>query len=85
MNERTELIIRKALEVLHNMPDGQCLEGVLKSSIDLLVKPNALWSEFNDAMHFAEQNHWVLGIRPKLGAVKWSITDPGRAEYLKEL
>ncbi len=80
---RLEHIILQMLSVLHHMPDGQCGEGVLKSSVDLLVKPNLLHTEFKAALSHAEQNKWILGIRPKLGAIKWSITDVGRAEYLQ--
>jgi len=80
---RVQQITLKLLEVLHTMPDGQCAEGVLKASIDLLIHPNSLRSEFVEAVEFAESNDWILGIRPMLGATKWSITDAGRAEHLK--
>ena len=80
---RVQLITLKLLEVLHTMPGGQCAEGVLKGSIDLLIHPNSLRSEFDEALQFAETNDWILGIRPVLGATKWSITDAGRSEHLK--
>lgn len=83
MNGRTELIIRNVLAVLHSMPGNQCAEGVLKASVDLLIAPNSLQSEFRDALSIAENNNWVLGIRPRLGSVKWSLTDEGQAEHLK--
>lgn len=85
MTSRTETIVRRILEVLTTMPDHQCRVGVLKASVDLLIRPNALESEFAEALVFAEAQRWVLGVRPALGAVKWTLTDLGHAEVLKEL
>ena len=83
MKPRLEFILLKLLEVLHSMPDGQCAEGVLKASVDLLIRPNSLVTEFQEALDVAEKNGWILGVRPTFGAVKWTLTDTGLAEFLK--
>ncbi len=80
---RDELLILKMLEVLSSMPDGQCNAAVLKASVDLLIKPNTLASEFEGAVRAAETQNLVIGIRPRFGAIKWKITDLGRAEHIE--
>lgn len=82
--KRTHLIVLRVLEVLRNMPDGLCAEGVLQSSVDLLVTPNTLASEFREAIKTAESRNWILGVRPEVGDVKWSLTDAGTAYLLKQ-
>ncbi len=84
MKDRTHIIILRTLEVLRNMPDGLCSDGVLKSSVDLLVTPNTLVSEFREAIRTAEARNWILGVRPEHGDVKWSLTDGGTAYLLKQ-
>jgi hypothetical protein len=83
MTERIENIIRKILDVLYTMPGGQCNESILKSSVDLLITPNSIITEFREALAFAEKQNWVIGLRPTLGPLKWTITDMGKAEHLK--
>jgi hypothetical protein len=85
MTARTESIVSAILQVLHGMEDGQCAEGVLKSSVDLLVTPNTLKAEFDEAVLFAEARKWIIGLRTDFGAVKWSITDSGTARHLKNV
>jgi hypothetical protein len=85
MNPRIDQIVLRLLAVLHVMPNGQCSQGVLKASVDLQVHPNTLESEFAEALAFAQTEKWIIGVRPALGPVKWSITDAGRAQHLQTL
>ena len=85
MTDRVELIIRKILGALHDQPTGMCPTGLLKASVDLQIRPNALQSEWDEAIAKAEELGLVTGIRPALGKVKWAITDPGRAVHLQNL
>ena len=83
MKQRRDTIVLRLLEDLDASIDGQCYQGILQSSVDLRVTPNTLDSEFQDALAFAQSRKWIVGIRPEMGSVKWSITDLGRAVVIQ--
>ncbi len=83
MTEREALIVKFILRNLRNLDGGQAGEILLHASVNLNIRPNALLSEFKTALEACEQNHWVIGIRPRIGPVKWSLTDLGQAALLE--
>lgn len=78
MNNRDESIIRAVLQVL-DLLDGDASETIVHAEVNLRVKPNALLMELDRGLGHCEARRWIVGVRPELGATKWSLTDKGRA------
>lgn len=83
MTERELIIVKHILSSLKSMDGGQAGEKLLHASVNLLIRPNALVSEFTTALNACEENRWINGIRPRIGAVKWNLTDLGQAALLE--
>ena len=83
MNEREEMIVLAVLKSLKTLEGYSVPEAVLHAEVNLRVIPNARLSEFDQALKLAETKRWILSVRSKLGAVKWSLTDEGMAAYLE--
>lgn len=55
-------------------------EAVIHSLVNSRVQPEALVSEFWEALKFLEEERLITGVRNRLRGVRWSITDKGRAQ-----
>jgi len=80
---RRDQIIEAILGALDNMDDEPCREPILFAGLEKLVPPPLRVSEFEAALRQCEVRRWVLGLRPELGSVKWSLTDKGKAVLLE--
>ncbi len=81
--ERRDQIIEAILGVLDKMDGEPCREPILSASLAKLVPPPLLVSEFNAALRHAEARRWILGQRPNLGSVLWTLTAKGKAVLLE--
>jgi hypothetical protein len=79
MKQRDQKIVRAVLESL-DLIDGQLTETILHAEVNLRVTPNALLSEFENALKYCDFKKWVIGVRPEFGPAKWLISDLGRAK-----
>jgi len=80
---RRDQIIKAILGALDNMDGEECREPILFASLEEAVPPPLRVSEFDAALRQCEVRRWILGLRPKLGSVKWTLTDKGKAVYLE--
>ena len=78
MNRRQELSAR-ILDVLDGW-DSPADEAVIHAQVNARVNPDALHSEFADALQFCEFYQFITGVRNPLHGTRWSITDKGRAQ-----
>jgi len=81
--DREQLIITTLLRCLDRLEGGPALETILHAAVNLNLKPAALLSEFESALRACESRRWIAGLRTKLGNVKWSLTDAGKAVLLE--
>jgi len=77
--DREQLIITTLLRCLDRLEGGPALETILHAAVNLNLKPPALLSEFEWALRVCESRRWIQGLRTRLGNVKWSLTDAGKA------
>jgi hypothetical protein len=55
-------------------------EAVIHSQVNSRIHPEALVSEFWEALKFCEEERMITGVRNKLRGTRWAITDKGRAQ-----
>jgi len=80
---REQLIVRALLETLANHEGEAVLDTILHAEINLRVSPNALLTEFDASVKFAEGQGWIVGVRTVFKKIKWRVTDTGRAAQLE--
>ncbi len=80
---RRDQIIETILGVLDKMDGEPCREPILSAGLGEAVHPPLLVSEFDAALRHAEARRWILGLRPNLGSVLWTLTAKGKAVYLE--
>ncbi len=83
MNDRDDRIVMAILAALKTLDGYLVPEPVLHAEVNLRVVPNALLSEFGEALRTAESRRWIGAVRPKLGPTKWGLRDEGAAAYLE--
>jgi hypothetical protein len=76
---RTQEIATKILDVLSGW-EAPADEAVIHAQVNSRINPEALLSEFSDAISFCETNRFVTGIRNPILGTRWAITDKGRAQ-----
>lgn len=75
---RTREIAARILDCLNEW-DAPVDEAVIHMQVNPRLAPEALVSEFSDALALCERERWITGIRNKLRGTRWSITDNGKA------
>lgn len=78
MSRRQEIALA-LLEVLAGA-EGPLDEAVAHYGVNARVSPEAMVSEFFEALRWCEAEGWVTGVRNALRGPRWMITDKGRAQ-----
>lgn len=60
--------------------DSPADAAVIHAQVNARVKPEALLSEFKDAITFCEFYQFITGVLNPVHGTRWSITDKGRAQ-----
>lgn len=82
---RKEKIYKAVLDVLNDHEENAVLDTIVHAEINLRVTPNALLSEFDEAIQAGTSARHIVSVRAKFSAknIKLSITDEGRAARLQ--
>lgn len=84
MTKRQQEIIKALLQVLSDMDGHQLAETVLHAEVTLRLAKSATLAEFNDALHVADNNGWVIGVHSRFGKGRlWNLSDAGEAARLE--
>jgi hypothetical protein len=74
---RAQEISRAILGLLADW-DEPADEAVIHAQVNNRVLPEAIVSEFNEALMLCDQMRWITGVRNPLRGTRWAITDKGR-------
>lgn len=82
---RKEKILKALLDVLNDHEESAVLDTIVHAEVNLRVTPNALLSEFDEAVQTAESAKQIVRVRARFSShnVKLSITDDGRIARLQ--
>jgi len=75
MSETQQRTIRALLEALSD--SSSWAEPLLHGAVRLTTHPPATLADFETALKFAEEQHWVRGTTGRLGNRRWVISDDG--------
>ncbi len=78
MNRNAE-ISGHILDILSGW-DSPADEAVIHAQVNARVRPEALLSEFRDAIKYCEFYQFITGVLNPLHGTRWAITDKGKAQ-----